>query len=78
MNIHIQTIIRIGIIALSIFTTCSCVNSIVEEEKENNSVTSGDIPIKISAKALHTQIYQKECNEAIGILEYMLWYHLLP
>lgn len=67
MNIHIQTIIRIGIIALSIFTTCSCVNSIVEEEKENNSVTSGDIPIKISAKALHTQIYQKECNEAIGI-----------
>ncbi|WP_291587686.1 fimbrillin family protein [Bacteroides sp.] len=67
MNIYIQTIIRTGIIALSILIACSCVNSIGEEEKENNSVIPGDIPIKISAKTLHTQIYQKECNEAIGI-----------
>lgn len=67
MNIYIQTIIRTGIIVLSALIACSCVNSIGEEEKENTSITPGDVPIKISAKALHTQIYQKECNEAIGI-----------
>ncbi|MFR2069591.1 MAG: fimbrillin family protein [Bacteroides nordii] len=67
MNIYIQTIIRTGIIALSVLIACSCVNNIGEEEKENTSITPGDVPIKISAKTLHTQIYQKECNEAIGI-----------
>ena len=67
MNIYIQTIIRTGIIALSALIACSCVNSIGEEEKENTSITPGDVPIKISAKTLHTQIYQKECNEAIGL-----------
>lgn len=52
---------------MSALIASSCVNSIGEEEKEKTSITPSDIPIKISAKTLHTQIYQKECNEAIGI-----------
>lgn len=66
MRNHFQTIVCIGMIAWSVFMIYSCVNSI-GEEKETNVVVSGDIPIKISAKTLHSQIYQKDCKEAIGL-----------
>ena len=74
MNIYIQTIIRTGIIALSALIACSCVNSIGEEEKENTSITPGDVPIKISAKTLHTQISTQK--SVMKLLEYMSWYRL--
>lgn len=66
MRNHIQIIISIWFIAWSAFVVCSCVNSIGEEEEEN-SILPGDVPIKITAKALHTQIYQKDCDDAIGL-----------
>lgn len=66
MRNNYQTIVYIGMIVWSVFIIYSCVNSI-GEEKETNVVVSGDIPIKISAKTLHSQIYQKDCKEAIGL-----------
>ena len=71
MNIYIQTIIRTGIIALSALIACSCVNNIGEEEKENTSITPGDVPIKISAKTLK---FTKK--SVMRLLEYMSWYRL--
>ena len=70
MKNHLQIIARtsIWILAGSVFCIWSCVNSIGgEEEEKTGSVVSGDIPIKVSAKTLHSQIYQKNCNEAIGL-----------
>ncbi len=43
----------------------SCVNSINDDEKTLPII--GDIPIKISAKKLHTQIYKEGSDDAIGI-----------
>ena len=70
MKNHLQIIARtsIWILAGSVFCIWSCVNSIGgEKEEKTGSVVSGDIPIKVSAKTLHSQIYQKNCNEAIGL-----------
>ncbi|WP_455587198.1 fimbrillin family protein [Bacteroides sp.] len=66
MKSHFQIITRRWFILWSAFIVCSCVNSI-GEEKETSSILPGDIPIKITAKALYTQIHQKDCNEAIGL-----------
>lgn len=66
MKILFQRITCICLIVWSVFVTQSCINNIGEDEKAT-SITTSDIPIKISAKTLHTQIYQKDCDEAIGL-----------
>lgn len=66
MKSHFKTLVSICIIGWSALGLNSCVNSI-GEEKETSAVTPGDVPIKITAKRLHTQIYQKNCEDAIGL-----------
>lgn len=66
MRSHFKTLIFICMIGWSTLVLNSCVNSI-GDEKETSSITPGDIPIKIAAKTLHAQIYQKDCEEAIGL-----------
>ena len=68
MRNHLPIIVSIWILTGSVFCIWSCVNSIGEEENEKtDSVIPGNIPIKISAKTLHSQIYQKDCDDAIGL-----------
>ena len=67
MRNHLPIIVSIWILIGSVFCIWSCVNSIGEEEEKTDSVIPGDIPIKISAKTLHSQIYQKNCSDAIGL-----------
>lgn len=66
MRSHFKTLVSIYMIGWSALALNSCVNSIGNEE-ETSSVVPGDIPIKITAKTLHTQIYQKNCEDAIGL-----------
>lgn len=68
MRNHLPIIVSIWILIGSVFCIWSCVNSIGEEEDEKtDSVIPGNIPIKISAKTLHSQIYRKDCDDAIGL-----------
>ncbi len=68
MRNHLPIIVSIWILIGSVFCIWSCVNSIGEEEDEKtDTVIPGNIPIKISAKTLHSQIYRKDCDDAIGL-----------
>lgn len=66
MRNHFQTSVYIWMIGWSVLIINSCVNSI-GEEKETSLITPGDIPIQITAKTLHSQIYQKDCEDAVGL-----------